>query len=95
MQELFGPLSLAALERDEYRRATAGYAPEAELLFIDEVCALHVPHELCTRCCRLHMHHRRLHAGPSAACSASSQGAIIKPQVEHSATLSVLLTLQP
>jgi MoxR-like ATPase len=36
-EELFGPLSLAALERDEYRRATAGYAPEAELLFIDEV----------------------------------------------------------
>ena len=36
-QELFGPLSLAALERDEYRRATAGYAPAAELLFLDEV----------------------------------------------------------
>ena len=36
-EELFGPLSLAALERDEYRRATAGYAPEAELLFIDDV----------------------------------------------------------
>ena len=36
-QERFGPLSLAALERDEYRRATAGYAPAAELLFLDEV----------------------------------------------------------
>jgi MoxR-like ATPase len=36
-EELFGPLSLAALERDEFRRATRGYAPEAELLFVDEV----------------------------------------------------------
>lgn len=35
--QLFGPLSLAALEADEFRRATAGFAPEAELLFIDEV----------------------------------------------------------
>ncbi|EOD39556.1 hypothetical protein EMIHUDRAFT_200064 [Emiliania huxleyi CCMP1516] len=36
-EELFGPLSLAALERDEFRRATAGYAPTAELLFLDEI----------------------------------------------------------
>ena len=36
-EELFGPLSLAALERDEYRRATEGFAPRAELVFIDEV----------------------------------------------------------
>ena len=36
-EELFGPLSLAALERDEYRRATTGFAPDAELLFIDEI----------------------------------------------------------
>ena len=36
-EELFGPLSLAALERDEYRRATAGFAPDAQLLFIDEI----------------------------------------------------------
>jgi len=31
-EELFGPLSLAALERDEFRRNTAGYAPEAEVI---------------------------------------------------------------
>ena len=36
-EELFGPLSLTALERDEFLRATAGYAPDAELLFIDEI----------------------------------------------------------
>ena len=36
-QELFGPLSLAALERDEYKRATSGYAPDSELIFIDEI----------------------------------------------------------
>ena len=36
-EELFGPLSLAALERDEFKRATAGYAPDAELVFIDEI----------------------------------------------------------
>lgn len=28
---------MKALERDEYRRATAGYAPSAELLFLDEI----------------------------------------------------------
>ena len=36
-EELFGPLSLAALERDELKRASKGYAPDAELLFIDEI----------------------------------------------------------
>lgn len=36
-EELFGPLSLKALEMDQYRRATDGYAPRAELLFLDEV----------------------------------------------------------
>ena len=36
-QELFGPLSMAALERDEYVRQTGGYLPEATVAFIDEV----------------------------------------------------------
>ena len=34
---LAGPLSLAALERDEFRRVTDGYAPSSELLFLDEI----------------------------------------------------------
>jgi MoxR-like ATPase len=35
-EELFGPLSLAALERDEYRRVTTGTLVEATLAFVDE-----------------------------------------------------------
>mmetsp|Transcript_8903 Transcript_8903/g.23103 ORF Transcript_8903/g.23103 Transcript_8903/m.23103 type:complete len:621 (-) Transcript_8903:56-1918(-) len=36
-EELFGPLSLRGLERDEYVRQTAGYLPEATVAFVDEI----------------------------------------------------------
>ena len=36
-EELFGPLSLAALERDQYRRITAGTMVEAHFVFLDEI----------------------------------------------------------
>ncbi len=36
-EELFGAISLAALERDEYRRVTDGKLPEAHIAFLDEV----------------------------------------------------------
>lgn len=35
-QELFGPLSLRALEQDLYVRQTKGYLPDASVAFIDE-----------------------------------------------------------
>ena len=37
-QELFGPLSLRALEEDMYVRQIKGYLPDASVAFIDEVC---------------------------------------------------------
>ena len=36
-EELFGAVSLAALERDDYRRVTARKLPEAHIAFLDEV----------------------------------------------------------
>lgn len=35
--ELFGPVSVQGLKRDEYRRITTGKLPEAEFAFLDEV----------------------------------------------------------
>jgi MoxR-like ATPase/uncharacterized protein with von Willebrand factor type A (vWA) domain len=36
-EEVFGPLSLSSLEKDEYVRATQGYLPTASVAFLDEV----------------------------------------------------------
>lgn len=36
-EELFGPLSLSALERDEYVRKVDGYLPTASVAFLDEI----------------------------------------------------------
>lgn len=36
-EELFGPLSLKALENDQYKRVTAGKLPEADIAVVDEV----------------------------------------------------------
>jgi MoxR-like ATPase len=36
-EEIFGAVSLAGLERDEYRRVTAGKLPEAHVAFLDEI----------------------------------------------------------
>ena len=36
-EEIFGPLSLKALENDEYRRCTSGFLPTAAVAFLDEI----------------------------------------------------------
>lgn len=37
VDELYGPISFAALKNNEYKRSTAGYAPEKRIWFFDEI----------------------------------------------------------
>ena len=36
-EELFGPISVAGLKEDRYRRITTGKLPEADACYIDEI----------------------------------------------------------
>lgn len=36
-EEVFGPVKLSGLQQDKFTRATAGYLPSAEVVFLDEV----------------------------------------------------------
>ncbi|MBN1110282.1 MAG: AAA family ATPase, partial [Methanomassiliicoccales archaeon] len=36
-EEVFGPLSLNSLQKDEFRRRTDGYLPQANIAFLDEI----------------------------------------------------------
>jgi len=62
-EELFGAVSLAGLERDEYRRVTALKLPEAHIAFLDEVFKANssILNAMLTL-----MNERRFHNGRSA-----------------------------
>lgn len=36
-EQLFGPVSLTGLQQDRFKRVTAGYLPEADVAFLDEI----------------------------------------------------------